>query len=132
MSDEAPAIDAGYRRVHRLTPLLRFWSVILAVITVFLLQVNLENQVYAGYAGVDTVADYVSQTIVNSCINILCFLVCFVLLYLAVAIIVNALKAIFRFPVLKQLDWLAGGVFGFAGAFLDGIAAGPGVAGCGS
>ena len=78
-----------------------------------LLQVNLENQVYAGYAGVDTVADYVSQTIVNSCINILCFLVCFVLLYLAVAIIVNALKAIFRFPVLKQLDWLAGGVFGF-------------------
>ena len=77
-----------------------------------LLQVNLENQVYAVYAGVDTVADYVSQTIVNSCINILCFLVCFVLLYLAVAIIVNALKAIFRFPVLKQLDWLAGGVFG--------------------
>ena len=49
MSDEAPAIDAGYRRVHRLTPLLRFWSVILAVITVFLLQVNLEllGDIYA-------------------------------------------------------------------------------------
>lgn len=78
-----------------------------------LLEANLENQVYAGSAGIDTVADYVSQTIVTACINIICFLVCFVLLYLAISILVNALKAVFRFPVLKQLDWLVGGVFGF-------------------
>ena len=47
-ADAAPA-DAGYRRVHRLTPLLRFWSVILAMITVFVLQVNLEvlGDIYA-------------------------------------------------------------------------------------
>lgn len=78
-----------------------------------LLQVNLEKQVYAASAGIDTVADYVSQTILTACINIICFLLCFAVIYIALALIVNLLKAIFRFPVLKQLDWLAGGIFGF-------------------
>lgn len=78
-----------------------------------LLQVNLEQQVYAANAGVDTVAEYVSQTIASASINIICFLLCFVVIYIALAIVVNLLKAIFRFPVLKQLDWLAGGIFGF-------------------
>ena len=44
-----------------------------------LLQVNLEQQVYAG-AGLSSVADYVSQTILSASINIICFLVCFVAL----------------------------------------------------
>lgn len=78
-----------------------------------LLQVNLEQQVYAANAGIDTVADYVSQTILTASINIICFLLCFALIYLALALLVNLIKAIFRFPVLKQLDWLAGGIFGF-------------------
>lgn len=78
-----------------------------------LLQVNLEQQVYGINSGIDTVADYVSQTILIACINIICFLLCFALIYLALALVVNMLKAIFRFPVLKQLDWLAGGIFGF-------------------
>ena len=77
-----------------------------------LLQVNLEQQVYGINSGIDTVADYVSQTILTACINIICFLLCFALIYLALALLVNMLKAIFRFPVLKQLDWLAGGIFG--------------------
>lgn len=44
--------DDGYRRVHRLTPLLRFWSVILAVLTVFILQLNLEvlGDIYAFFS----------------------------------------------------------------------------------
>lgn len=78
-----------------------------------LLQVNLQQQVYAGSPGVDTVADYVSQTVLSACINIICFLLCFVAMYLVWSVIVSLLKAVFRFPVLKQLDWLAGGVFGF-------------------
>jgi len=43
------AADAGYRRVHRLTPLLRFLSGILAMNTVFVFQVNLEvlGDIYA-------------------------------------------------------------------------------------
>ncbi len=77
-----------------------------------LLENNLQNQVYAA-SGVTTVADYVSQTILSACINILGFLVCFAVIYLLWSIIVNAIRAVFRFPVLKQLDWLVGGVFGF-------------------
>lgn len=77
-----------------------------------LLQLNMETQAFAS-SGVTTVSDYVSQTILNASINILCFLMCFVVLFIVISLLQGAIKAIFRFPVLKQLDWLAGGVFGF-------------------
>ena len=77
-----------------------------------LLETNLTNQVYAS-SGVTTVADYINQTIVQAGINILCFLICFVVLYIVLSIVINAIKAVFRLPLLKQLDWLVGGVFGF-------------------
>ena len=35
------------------------------------------------------------------------------MLYIVLAIVLNLLKAVFRFPVLKQLNGLAGGAFGF-------------------
>ena len=69
------------------------------------------------YAGADveqTVQSYLSQTILTACINIICFLVCFAVLLLAISLVVALLKAVFRFPVLKQLDSLAGGAFGLA------------------
>ena len=78
-----------------------------------LLASNMESLAFGVSSGVDTVADYVSQTILNSSINIICFILCFAAVYILLAILVNALKAVFRFPVLKQLDWLAGGIFGF-------------------
>ena len=74
-----------------------------------LLRVNLENNVYAS-SGLSTVSDYVSQTILQA---IICFLVSFLVLYIVLAIVLNLLKAVFRFPVLKQLNGLAGGAFGF-------------------
>ena len=76
-----------------------------------ILQFNLEHNVFAGQA-VNTVADYVNQTIVNVSVNILSFLVCFVVLFVVLSILINMLRAVFRFPLLKQMDWLAGGVFG--------------------
>ena len=76
-----------------------------------LLSYNLENQVYASL-NISTVADYVNQTIVSVSSNILCFLACFLVIYLLFSIVANLLRAVFRFPLLKQLDWLAGGVFG--------------------
>lgn len=78
-----------------------------------LLNYNLTNQVYVAQ-NISTVADYVNQTIVSVSINIICFLLCFVVIYLAFAIVLNLLRAVFRFPLLKQLDWLAGGIFGLA------------------
>lgn len=77
-----------------------------------ILQVNLENLVYGTSGAAATVSDYVSQTILQASINIICFLVCFAGLYIAISLGLNLIRAVFRFPVLKQLDGLAGGIFG--------------------
>ena len=87
-----------------------------------LLATNMTNQVYAA-SGVTTVSDYISQTVVQASINILCFLASFIILYIVLSILINAIKAVFRLPILKQLDWLAGGVFGFLRGLLICVAA---------
>ena len=74
-----------------------------------LLRNNLEQQVYTG---VNSVSGYVSDTVLTACINIICFIICFAAVFLALSILGNLLRAVFRFPVLKQLDGLAGGAFG--------------------
>ncbi len=76
-----------------------------------ILQHNLQNQVFS-QAGISTVAEYVNQTIVAVSINILCFFVCFAVLFLLMSVLINMLRCVFHFPLLKQLDWLVGGVFG--------------------
>ena len=76
-----------------------------------LLKNNLSQQVFSG-SGISQVGDYVSQTIVGAVLNVLCFLVCFLLCFLTVHLVLNLLKAVFRFPVLKQLNALVGGAFG--------------------
>lgn len=77
-----------------------------------ILQTNLENLVYGAQGAVSTVQDYVSQTILQSSINIICFLLCFAALYILISVGLNLIRAVFRFPVLKQMDSLAGGLFG--------------------
>jgi uncharacterized membrane protein required for colicin V production len=49
---------------------------------------------------------------VSVSINILCFLVAFAALFIILSIVINMLRYVFHFPLLKQLDWLAGGIFG--------------------
>ena len=51
---------------------------------------------------------YVSQTIVGAILNVICFVVCFLVIHF----VINFLKVVFKFPVLKQLNSLAGGAFG--------------------
>ena len=74
-----------------------------------LLQNNLQNQVYGAAADVGT---YVSQTIVGAILNVICFVVCFLGLLLVIHFVINFLKVVFKFPVLKQLNSIAGGAFG--------------------
>lgn len=73
-----------------------------------LLKSNLENKVY----GLADVGSYVSQTIVSAILNVICFIVCFLVLVLVIHFLINFLKVVFKFPVLKQLNSLAGGVLG--------------------
>lgn len=75
-----------------------------------LLQSNLTHQVYGDTA--TTVSEYVSATVLSACINVICFVVCFILVFLGLSLLVNLIRAVFRLPVLKQLDSLAGGAFG--------------------
>ena len=74
-----------------------------------LLQSNLENQVFGTAADVGS---YVSQTIVGAILNVICFILCFVALLIVLHFVLNFLKVVFRFPVLKQLNAVAGGAFG--------------------
>lgn len=76
-----------------------------------ILNTNLINQVFAG-AGLSTVNDYVSNTVVAVAVNALCFIACFAVCYLLLSIVMRLIHHVFRLPLLKQLDWLAGGAFG--------------------
>lgn len=80
-----------------------------------LLQENLAQQAFSPLGDLaKSVGDYVNQTIISVSINVLSFIVCFILCFLVITILINLLKSVFKFPILKQLDWLAGGLFGFA------------------
>ena len=78
-----------------------------------ILRVNLENLVYGASGSAASVADYVSQTILQASINIICFLAGFFGLYLAISLVLNLIRAVFRFPMLRCADVLTGGIFGF-------------------
>ena len=72
---------------------------------------NVVGQVFAN-EGLSTMNDYLTQTLMTTALNIICFLLMFIVIYAAVLLIVNLLNNVFRFPALRHLDWLLGGVFG--------------------
>ena len=76
-----------------------------------LLKSNLQNQTFLS-DGITQVKGYVVNTIEGAILNIICFIICFVVLLILFHIIINLLNHIFRFPVLKQLNSVAGGAFG--------------------
>lgn len=79
-----------------------------------LLTHNLSQKVFAPLGELATnVGDYVNQTILSVSINVLCFLLCFVICFVVSTVLINLIRAVFHFPVLKHLDWLMGGAFGF-------------------
>ena len=83
-----------------------------------ILRGNLKNQNFEG-TGLNTVNDYVSNTVVAVAVSILSFIAVYAACYLVLSIIVSLIKHVFELPLLKQMDWLAGGVFGLArGALL--------------
>ena len=79
-----------------------------------ILQSSLENNTY----GLEPVSAYVNQTVLSVSIQVISFIAAFILLYLFLSIAVNVIRVVFKLPVLKQMDTLAGGVFGFLRAML--------------
>ena len=72
---------------------------------------NVTGQVFAN-EGLSTMSEYLSQTLLNTALNIICFILMFVVIYVLVLLIVNMLNNVFRFPALRHLDWILGGLFG--------------------
>ena len=76
-----------------------------------ILRSNLSNAVFAG-AGLITVNEYVSATIVSVVLQagsfVFCFLFCFLVLHAAV----NLINHVFHFPILKHLEPLASALLG--------------------
>ena len=77
------------------------------------LEQNFLKQALLG-SGAQTVNDYVSSTIVTASVQVLCYLLCFAAAYILFSIIIGLIQHVMQFPILKQLDWLAGAAFGLA------------------
>lgn len=76
-----------------------------------ILEGNLMGQVFTN-SGLFTVNEYVSNTVVAVAVNILSYILCFAVSYFLLSLLVSLIRHVFRLPLLKQLDWLAGGAFG--------------------
>ena len=76
-----------------------------------ILRGNIQGQVFSG-AGLSTVNDYVSNTVVAVAVSALCFIGVFAVSYMVLSVLLGLVQHIFDLPLLKQLDWLAGGAFG--------------------
>ena len=64
--------------------------------------------------GINTLADYLDQTIWQAVFNVGAFLLCFIALYVLVCLVVNLLDHVISFPLVRGFDWLLGGLFGLA------------------
>lgn len=60
-----------------------------------------------------TVNTYVERTLIGIVLNVLAFILCFAGSYIIFSILISLIHHVFKLPILKQLDWLAGGAFGF-------------------
>ena len=64
--------------------------------------------------GINTLADYLDQTIWQAVFNVGAFILCFVALYVLACLVVNLLDHVISFPLVRGFDWLLGGAFGLA------------------
>lgn len=64
--------------------------------------------------GINTLADYLDQTIWQAVFNVGAFILCFVALYVLACLVVNLLDHVISFPLVRGFDWMLGGIFGIA------------------
>lgn len=74
-------------------------------------EANVRNQAFTRL-NISTLADYLDQTIWQAVFNVLAFVVSLIIIYMVISLVVNLLDHVFRFPVFRMFDWLAGGALG--------------------
>ena len=72
---------------------------------------NMRTEAFSAL-NIRTVADYFDQTLWQSVFGVLAFVLCFIALYFLATLLVNLLNHVLRFPVLRRIDWLLGGLLG--------------------
>ena len=77
---------------------------------------NVNTQVFAGKlfgnVQLNTLSDYLDQTVWQAVFGVLSFIIMFALIYVVVTLFVNLLNHVISFPLFRRFDWLVGGVFG--------------------
>ena len=81
------------------------------------LENNLLNQSFQNL-NLTTVSDYFSETLWEGVFHVIAFVLCFVVIYLLALLVINLIDHVFRFPQLRAVDWLLGGIFGVARGFI--------------
>lgn len=76
---------------------------------------NVLGAVYAK-EGISTLGDYLSHTVAEITVSILCFLALLLGAYIAVTLIVNLVHFVVKLPALKIFDGVLGGAVGFVRA----------------
>ena len=76
-------------------------------------EANVRAQMFQNL-GINTLADYLDQTVWQAVFNVGAFILCFIALYVLSALIVNLLDHVIAFPLVRGFDWLLGGLFGVA------------------
>ena len=74
-------------------------------------EANVRSQVFQNL-GINSLADYLDQTIWQAIFNVAAFLLCFIALYVLAMLIVNLLDHVISFPLIRGFDWLVGGLLG--------------------
>lgn len=74
-------------------------------------EANVRAQMFQNL-NINTLAEYLDQTIWQAVFNVGCFVLCFIALYFLISLIVNLLDNVISFPVVRGFDWLLGGIFG--------------------
>lgn len=63
--------------------------------------------------GLKTISVVLSETIVNVSLAIISFLICFLLSFVVMTFVIHMVNYVFELPMLRHLDSLIGGMFGF-------------------
>ena len=72
---------------------------------------NISSEAFSAL-NIHTLAEYFDQTLWQAVFSVLAFVLCFLALYFLATLLVNLFNHVLRFPVLRRIDWLLGGVLG--------------------
>ena len=78
---------------------------------------NIEKQAFAS-KGIETLGDYLGQTIGSMTINYVSFLMVFAISYIIFIALISVADYVVEFPVLRSMDAVAGAIGGFAQGLL--------------